>query len=444
MLQSILQRLQGRRPNPTPSTPEPAPANESPNVVRIDFNPASINKQSDSPLFQLPGELRNQIWAYALTPYLDTTRPYPEHSCYARPDYNAPRVTAVALLRTCKAIYQEAWYLPWLTAELGFYLTWAERRPDRVETVPDVQRILNHLAANDVDTTISHVRVFAQLCNLEDGFCLQDILNMKHFRPLEVTVTIRHTDFWSWENDASLTVGSNWVRRCAFPNSTQVVRVEFESLERKKASIDHIARQAVEHWEFKRRDGTKLTAKRGNMRTTPAKEGEESVVYDEGETEVMRWTGSSTWAGERWIRDEIASQPGKLQYYVKSVVWRVKAAESAAKDPEPAIDIADTAEPEAASQGDQDHDSDEESEELDEDFDSCWDEDYLPLIAPPETDGLRPAVVSVETTTLEELGCDDSMNADEVAMRVIQWQSEYPPPTSRALQSSFFTPAYHG
>ncbi|RVD85491.1 uncharacterized protein DFL_003812 [Arthrobotrys flagrans] len=281
-----------------------------PNLSRLTFT--KISPQSDSHLFSLPGELRNLIWEYVLIPYNDPSRPYPSSTCYARPDFYAPLTSSVALLRTCKAIYSEAWYLPWTTAELCFYLTVDVRRPPRVETVGNVQKALDHLHNTGVDTTINHVRVFAQLCSLEDGMRLQYILNMKHFKPRSITVTIRHTDFWYWENDETLRVGGQWVGACRFPETVEKIKVEFESLERKKSQVDEIAQQAVERWGFCRADGRKLSAVTGKT--------EDGKV--EGEMTVLRWTGSSTWEGLRWIRDEV--EQGKLNYYVKTVTWRVK------------------------------------------------------------------------------------------------------------------------
>ncbi|EPS44186.1 hypothetical protein H072_1849 [Dactylellina haptotyla CBS 200.50] len=281
-------------------------------VTCLKFASTSIDPQSESPLFCLPGEIRNQIWEYALTPYEDANRAYSASTCYARPGFTAPRTSAVGLLRACKSIYSEAWYLPWITAELCFYLTATARRPPYVETVPEVQRILNHLHEQGTDTSVRQVRVFAQLCELETGFHLQTILRMKHFRPREITVTIRHTDFWHWEIDEWLRVGGTWVQICRFPETVKVIRVEFESLERKKVQVDDIAQQAVERWEFAGANGVVYSAKRGED------EGGKAI----GEMEVTRWTGGSTWGKRRWIRDE--TQPGKLDYYIKTVVWRVK------------------------------------------------------------------------------------------------------------------------
>ncbi|KAF3274270.1 hypothetical protein TWF970_008021 [Orbilia oligospora] len=214
----------------------------------------NIVPQTISPLFKLPGEIRNLIWAYALAPYNDPAHPYPVDRLYRRPDYWAPQKSDIALLRTCKAIYTESWHFPWTTEDLQY------------------------------------------------------VLNTTHAKPRTVTITIRHADFSGWECDHSLTLTGNWVRECRFPKSVETIRVEFESVERKSGQIDEIAAQAVEKWEFERQDGRKFSAKTVNI---------------EGEMEIMWWAGESSLDGVRWIRD--IGEDGKMWYFVKAVVWRIKA-----------------------------------------------------------------------------------------------------------------------
>ncbi|KAJ9627838.1 hypothetical protein H2203_003056 [Taxawa tesnikishii (nom. ined.)] len=248
------------------------------------------------------GEIRNSIFAYALSDYEDASRTYSDATCYKRPSYLAPRRSDTALLRTCRQIYQEAWFIPWASAEHAFYLAWNTRSPPRVTSVESMQETLDLLHARGVDIEVKHVLLFAQLCRLEDGSHLSEILEMHHFRPKKLTVTIRHTDWWSWENDAPLQIGADWVNECRFPDSVGEVSVAFESLERKRHQVDYIAAQASETWTFRRNDGTVMRARK------------------DGAAEVTRWTGMSTWEEQRWIRDE--SRPNQLDYYVLTVTWR--------------------------------------------------------------------------------------------------------------------------
>jgi hypothetical protein len=268
----------------------------------LDLAPDSVHEQSQSTIFSvLPGEIRNHIWNYALADYQDETQLYDDATCYKRPDYLAPRKTDTVLLRTCKRIYQEAWFLPWTNAEQTFYLTSSDRRPPRTTTPNDMQKTLIAISKTQTMPIIQHVRVFPQLYALESGQRLQDILNLKFFYPKVITITIRHTDWWFWESDNNLHFDATWVDFCRFPNSLTELRVAFESLERKKEQIDDVVKQAMEGWVFRRKDDTELSAK-------------------DCQPEIMRWSGSATWGHHRWIRDETG--PNKLDYYVSTVTWR--------------------------------------------------------------------------------------------------------------------------
>jgi hypothetical protein len=268
----------------------------------LNLAPESVHEQLQSTIFSvLPGEIRNHIWNYALADYQDETQLYDDATCYKRPDYLAPRKTDTVLLRTCKRIYQEAWFLPWTNAEQTFYLTSENRKPPRTTTPNDMQKTLLAISKTQTMPIIQHVRVFPQLYALESGQRLQDILNLKFFYPKVITITIRHTDWWFWESDNNLHFDATWVDFCRFPNSLTELRVAFESLERKKDQIDDVVKQAMEGWVFRRKDDTELSAK-------------------DCEPEIMRWSGSATWNHHRWIRDETG--PNKLDYYVSTVTWR--------------------------------------------------------------------------------------------------------------------------
>lgn len=77
--------------------------------------------------------------------------------------------------------------------------------------------------------------------------------------------------------------------------------MQVESLERKQDQIDYIASQMIDKWRFTRRDDTTLQASPNSA-------------------SISRWSGSSTWEGDRWIRDE--SRPETLDYYVATIPFR--------------------------------------------------------------------------------------------------------------------------
>ena len=271
------------------------------NLGPASFAFESVHKQSQCMLTALPGEIRNLIWTYALSEYEDMSKPYLDNSCYKRPEDLAPRLIDTALLCACKSIYQEAWFLPWANAEHVFYLTSPERKPPRTTSVQDMHQKLEAISETQSDPVIQHVRVYAQLYMLEPGRSLQKILDLRYFNPKVITITVRHTDWWYWEDDNALHLDATWVDRCKFPKSLSTLRVAFESLERKKDQINDVATQAIGSWHFVRSDGVMMSAK-------------------SCEPEIMRWTGNATWQGHRWLRDEAG--PNRMDYYVSTVTWR--------------------------------------------------------------------------------------------------------------------------
>ncbi|KAI1503727.1 hypothetical protein F5X99DRAFT_88603 [Biscogniauxia marginata] len=85
-------------------------------------NPDQVNAQLTSPLFsKLPGELRESVWSFALTPYEDLDNLYALDQRYARPGQTAPLRVAVGLLLTCRAIYIEAFLVPFQNIPIAIF-----------------------------------------------------------------------------------------------------------------------------------------------------------------------------------------------------------------------------------------------------------------------------------------------------------------------------------
>lgn len=102
-------------------------ADRLPLAVQILDNPSSVNLQQNSPLFgKLPAELRELIWDYALTGYEDLDLLYPLDKPYARPGQAAPTRVAVELLLTCRAVYLEAFLVPFQVNPITVF----DRHPD--------------------------------------------------------------------------------------------------------------------------------------------------------------------------------------------------------------------------------------------------------------------------------------------------------------------------
>lgn len=272
--------------------------------------PASQDK---SPLFaRIPPEIRSEIFALVLTDFPDpspATR-YAAETCYTRPSYFSPRRSDTRLLRTCRAVYREAWFLPFVLREQTHWLTHAERAPPEYRLGPQIealaatlQRIAAHHGTAHVE--VRALRVFAQMWALEEGYLANLLRAAPLLHPRQLTLTIRHADWWWWESDEPLRFEGGWIGRVCqvLPPSVRELRIELESVVRKREQVDEIARQMAERWFFRRTDGVTLFADASGKANT-----------------VDSWTGPSTFSGRRWTRDE--ARPGEVDFYLLSVVFR--------------------------------------------------------------------------------------------------------------------------
>ncbi|GFP60468.1 hypothetical protein TASIC1_0019001400 [Trichoderma asperellum] len=268
-----------------------------------------IEPQEESPLFSLlPPEIRTKIFTFVLLDYEDTDSPYHLDTCYSRPSYFAPRKTSTELLRTCRAIYRETWFLPFILTEQTHWISAPDRAPPGYQSWHSIRKlrellpeISRQLSQDKVE--IESLHAFAQMYRVEEGG-LADLLHTPGLHPRRLALTIRHTDWWFWEDDEPLRFEADWISlaAAAMSPSTQEFRLELESLERKKDQIDTIGKHIAENWFFKKSDGNVLYADISGKCH-----------------EVSRWTGTSTWHNKRWTRDE--NTDGKLDYYILTITF---------------------------------------------------------------------------------------------------------------------------
>lgn len=285
--------------------------------------------QSKSPLFnRIPPEVRTAIYSLALTDYLDPdpAKRYEADTLFTRPAYSSPRRTDTSLLRTCRAIYSEAWFLPFVLREQTHWLTREDRAPPEYDrhglNIRNLTSIVQRYLADSDNSggdgaerlvEIDSVRVFVQMFLLEEATPLVNLITTPGLRFRRLTITIRHQDWWDWESDRPLYIkGQNWIERVCevLPDTVREVVMELESLERKRHQIDRIAEQMQERWFFRRTDGAILLADAPSDGQDIEKTGL-----------VTRWSGSSTWQDRRWVRDE--TEPGRVDYYVRTVPFRL-------------------------------------------------------------------------------------------------------------------------
>ncbi|KAH7313715.1 hypothetical protein B0I35DRAFT_452081 [Stachybotrys elegans] len=280
-------------------------------IQRLLAGPAHAQFQC-SFLQKLPGEIRHQIYRLVLAEFVGSSpgTQFDRDTCYTRPNYSGIRRSDIRLLRTCRAILRECWFLPYRLREVTRFATWETRRPSRLHFVGAERahkRVIDERMDQGFDPVIENLQVFAQLVLLEAGgaeVVLREFGNpVSGFLPFSrLTLTIRHHDWWFWEDDKPLRIDGRWIEglSAVLMPSLQEVCMELETLERKKEQVDAIVQQMCERWYFKRADGVALFAD-----TRP------------GFHPVSRWRGSSKWDNRRWVRDE--TEADMLDYYIVTV-----------------------------------------------------------------------------------------------------------------------------
>ncbi|KAI6875672.1 hypothetical protein KC323_g125 [Hortaea werneckii] len=207
-----------------------------------------FNEQLASPLFsKLPRELRDLIWAYSTAPYEDPDGKFNERAYYYRPGHTARLKSDTALLLTCRRIWLEANAMPMLQAEHSFYFHRA---------APDARNSAWMSRLTDKNRRdFGHLHMFAQMFAIERltdavgqirRFFLSGAPKPNDFQPRMMHVTIRHTDWWFWENEEPLRLSLKWVQ--ALLNSpdlrnTEVIKLELETLDYKVDQLEPILEQ---------------------------------------------------------------------------------------------------------------------------------------------------------------------------------------------------------
>ncbi|KAI1801909.1 hypothetical protein F4811DRAFT_555407 [Daldinia bambusicola] len=131
----------------------------------------SVDSQLQSPLFgKLPGELRVLVWRYALTRYEDIDHLYDIQRPYARPGQAAPLRVAVQLLETCRAVYIEAYLIPF---QVNPIMIFHGDHSDVPPAMPLMRTVENPFQCRKLKywqfANISSVETTLQQANLEGG-----------------------------------------------------------------------------------------------------------------------------------------------------------------------------------------------------------------------------------------------------------------------------------
>lgn len=267
-----------------PSHPEIAPEKEQEQEEQVSlarkFATQSFDPQSRSPLFStLPPEIRNRIFAFACTTY--DTVPYSPNDWYYRPGYHAHHRISTSLLETCKRAYLETYLLPILQNEHVFWGS-AERGPparffgEQSYRRTEMREFFDQMPALHL-SKIRQLHLFTQQYYLEDW----DLTVPPWRKPVateKLKITIRHQDWWFWEENeplgicpwildrvtaddmereidtvpilpADLDRYDGWGRQFEHIKGLQELELEFETLRDNKDQMDRIVTFAKQ-WQF--------------------------------------------------------------------------------------------------------------------------------------------------------------------------------------------------
>ncbi|KAK8084695.1 hypothetical protein PG997_005966 [Apiospora hydei] len=257
--------------------------------AKIDFN--GMDEQSQCVLFcSIPSEIRTLIFEYALAPHDNLAKPYAKDRMYCRPGQLYHPKTDISLLQTCKRVFQEARVLPVALATHTFWLFGGPWRCMKTG-LKGMTRFSawQDSMSEEQRAAVDCVQIFAQQTFLESlGTQSNNGLESLTFAARTLRITLRHTDWWSWESPPAssdrlgicpwergrtshqkmlslplehtpeamreLMRPGTWGWQVCRVQNLQTLEMEFEIDERKKSQLDAVLERA-RHWIFPMSDG---------------------------------------------------------------------------------------------------------------------------------------------------------------------------------------------
>lgn len=120
---------------------------------------SKCHSQEQAPIFSLPREIRDEIWAFATAQFEDADHKYEAKEYYCRPGHRARSKTYSELLLTCRRVWIEAHAMPMLQARAVYWY----KRPAPDQRDPEwTARLTN---SNRAD--FGHLHMFTQMCEIE-------------------------------------------------------------------------------------------------------------------------------------------------------------------------------------------------------------------------------------------------------------------------------------
>jgi hypothetical protein len=193
-----------------------------------------------------------------------------------------------------------------------------DRGPDGRTRTPACERFFRDLTPQAVQS-LQKVRFFTQMYWLEDGYNLFYLFSVPQFRPTQLTITIRYSDWWNWESNQPLHMNEGWLRYFKGNPGLRVLKVEYETLTWKKAEMMRIV-ERNKKWKLPvRREG-------GSFQANEL----EGYLSAEGTTlEEWKWKGTSNLGGGTWSHHGTGD---KVEYVVVTDTWRFVEGELSEKE----------------------------------------------------------------------------------------------------------------
>ena len=297
---SAIVRQTRRRARLTARVTRSLPPVEDPPTSIADLAPSlPMVLQGSCPLFTVvPAETRNRIYEFSLESDDSTDAahpsPYRRHTFYYRPGHKRPKHISTSLLQTCQQIYAEASLLPPVINEHTF---WCNRPPPHVKNASSPVEYFKKMTLKQ-RSAVQSLHFFTQQFFLEGNWggiwttlwrhqdeLLRNTAEMGavnkdprsaekqvgKIAPKKITITLRHTDWWHWENNERLGIdpfrnGRTFAAEMGAPvppsreerawgnefkliPSLEELVIEFETVMRKKDQLDVILERALE-WKF--------------------------------------------------------------------------------------------------------------------------------------------------------------------------------------------------
>jgi hypothetical protein len=205
-------------------------------------NLARCNWQEQSPLFRLPKELRNLIFAFAAAPHDDPTHKTESGKFAAQTGRFSKQTASTSLPRTCRRAWLESNALPLRQLEHRFWFcsVFSEAEQDWTKLSPPDEDVrlwsfLTTLKSSN-RRNFEHLRLFASMWWLENKAVeyLPVLLGVSGACPRVLTITVRHTDLWLAEEGMDVVVKTAWLRKLLnSPSLSRLreIRLELETLD---------------------------------------------------------------------------------------------------------------------------------------------------------------------------------------------------------------------